>query len=149
MFTFAAAKIADLKALRSKYFTLQAWYPVVCNVRETLDAFQQIKFQKVFKTKETFELNDRGVVPLKEGKELECDKETIYTKLYVKKVRKICLFICAKINKIRLPSEDGPGFIVLQTQLAFSLSSLEKKKRDQNQYLGNYPPTPPLTQHSP
>ena len=107
------------------------------------------KFQKVFKTEETFELNDRGVVPLKEGKELECDKETIYTKLYVKKVRKICLFICAKINKIRLPSEEGPGFIVLQTQLAFSLSSLEKKKRDQNQYLGNYPPTPPLTQHSP
>ena len=87
------------------------------------------KFQKVFKTKETFELNDRGVVPLKEGKELECDKETIYTKLYVKKVRKICLFICAKINKIRLPSEEGPGFIVLQTQLAFSLSSLEKKKK--------------------
>ena len=107
------------------------------------------KFQKVFKTEETFQLNDRGVVPLKEGKELECDKETIYTKLYVKKVRKICLFICAKINKIRLPSEEGPGFIVLQTQLAFSLSSLKKKKRDQNQYLGNYPPTPPLTQHSP
>ena len=62
------------------------------------------KFQKVFKTEETFQLNERGVVPLKEGKELECDKETIYTKLYVKKVRKICLFICAKINKIRLPS---------------------------------------------
>ena len=86
------------------------------------------KFQKVFKTEETFELNNIGVVPLKEGKELECDKETIHTKLYVKKVRKICLFICAKINKIRLPSEEGPGFIVLQTQLAFSLSSLEKKK---------------------
>ena len=43
------------------------------------------KFQKVFKTEETFELNDRGVVPLKEGKELECDKEAIYTQLYVKR----------------------------------------------------------------
>ena len=41
--------IADLKASRSKQFTLQAWYPVVCYVRETLDAFQQIseKFSKV------------------------------------------------------------------------------------------------------
>ena len=100
------------------------------------------KFQKVFKTEETFELNDRGVVPLKEGKELECDKETIYTKLYVKKVRKICLFICAKINKIRLPSEEGPGFIVLQTQLAFSLSSLEKKKKGSKSVSGQLPTYP-------
>ena len=100
------------------------------------------KFQKVFKTKETFELKDRGVVPLKEGKELECDKETIYTKLYVKKVRKICLFICAKINKIRLPSEEGPGFIVLQTQLAFSLSSLKKKKKGLKSVSGQLPTYP-------
>ena len=106
------------------------------------------KFQKVFKTEETFELNDRGVVPLKKEKELECDKETIYTKLYVKKVRKICLFICAKINKIRLPSEEGPGFIVLQTQLAFSLSSLEKKKglKSVSGQLPTYPsPDPTFT----
>ena len=31
--------IANLKASRSKQFTSQAWYPVVCYVRETLDAF--------------------------------------------------------------------------------------------------------------
>ena len=30
------------KASRLKHFTLQAWYPVVYHVRETLDAFQQI-----------------------------------------------------------------------------------------------------------
>ena len=30
------------KRSRSKQFTLQALYPVVCYVRETLDAFQQI-----------------------------------------------------------------------------------------------------------
>ena len=43
------AIIADLKASRSKHFTLQAWHPVVCYVRETLDVFQQIseKFSKV------------------------------------------------------------------------------------------------------
>ena len=42
------AIIADLKASRSKHFTLQAWHPVVCYVRETLDVFQQIseKFSK-------------------------------------------------------------------------------------------------------
>ena len=36
-------------------------------------------FRKVFKTKGTCELNDRGFFPLDEGKEPECDKEAIYT----------------------------------------------------------------------
>ena len=49
------------------------------------------KFQKIFKTKGTCKLNDRGVFPLEEGKELEYDKEAIYTQFYVKKVAKICL----------------------------------------------------------
>ena len=49
------------------------------------------KFQKIFKTKGACKLNDRGVFPLEEGKELEYDKEAIYTQFYVKKVKKICL----------------------------------------------------------
>ena len=48
-------------------------------------------FRKVSKTRGTCELNDRGVFPLEEGKELEYDEEAIYTQLYVKKVTKICL----------------------------------------------------------
>ena len=48
-------------------------------------------FRKISKTEGTCELNDRGVFPLEEGKELEYDEEAIYTQLYVKKVTKICL----------------------------------------------------------
>ena len=48
-------------------------------------------FRKVSKARGTCELNDRGVFPLEEGKELEYDEEAIYTQLYVKKVTKICL----------------------------------------------------------
>ena len=48
-------------------------------------------FRKVSKTRGTCELNDRGVFPLEEGKELEYDEEAIYTQLYVKKVTKVCL----------------------------------------------------------
>ena len=48
-------------------------------------------FRKVFKSEGTCELNDRGVFPLEEGKELEYDEEAIYTQLYGKKVTKICL----------------------------------------------------------
>ena len=48
-------------------------------------------FRKISKTEGTCELNDRGVFPLEEGKELEYDEEAIYTQLYEKKVIKICL----------------------------------------------------------
>ena len=45
-------------------------------------------FRKISKTEGTCELNDRGVFPLEEGKELEYDEEAIYTQLYEKKVIK-------------------------------------------------------------
>ena len=49
------------------------------------------KFQKVSKTEGTCELNDRGVYPPEEGKELEYDEDAIYTQFYFKKVTKMCL----------------------------------------------------------
>ena len=48
-------------------------------------------FKKVSKTEGTCELNDRGVYPPEEGKELEYDEEAIYTQFYFKKVTKMCL----------------------------------------------------------
>ena len=50
-------------------------------------------FKKVSKTEGTCELNDRGVYPPEEGKELEYDEEAIYTQFYFKKVTKMCLSI--------------------------------------------------------
>ena len=60
---------------------------MVCYVRETLDAFQQIS-EKFSKVREPVSWTTEELSLLKKGNELEYDEEAVYTQFYDMKVTK-------------------------------------------------------------